>query len=113
MEPKRQTVQMAEGAQACFADGALRDLGEHGVPQLAESLGQHPGHAVADQQGDRHDDHRVHGRGDRIDRVLVDNGDGDRDSLGRRQEDQRDHHAHTHLGGVLGPQIGQQRADGL
>jgi len=104
---------MAEGAQTCFPDGALCNLGKHRVPQFTKCLRQHPGDAITDQQGDGYDNHRIHGRRDRIDGVLVDDGDGDRDAFGRRQKNQRDDYTHPHFRGVLGPQIGQQRTDGL
>ena len=54
VEAQRQRVQVAEDLERDAADRALRDLREDRVAQLAEGLRQDAGHAVGEDQRDRH-----------------------------------------------------------
>ena len=113
MEAQGQPVQVAERTQPGQADGALGDLGEHRVADLAEGLGHDPGQAVGDEQADGHGQHRPGLRRQRVDRVLVEDRHDHVGALGQHQKAERDDHAHAHLRGPRRPQVGQQGADGL
>lgn len=71
MEAQAEPVEMLERLARDPPDGPHRDLGEDGVAQLAERLGQDPDEAVADHQRHRQGDRRARAlRRQRIDRPL-------------------------------------------
>ena len=110
----RQAVDMGEGFQRQFAQGALTDADKDRIARLGKGRGAHPREAVSDGDADRahaQPQHRVVASGaridpQRIDRLLVHERHRDRDELGQQQEDHRQDDADLHPGLAFRPKIG-------
>ena len=104
-------MDVAEGRQPDAPHGALPDLGKDGVAQLVEALRQDPGQAIGEDHPDRHGNNagrRSPGAGQRVDRRLVEERDGDVDELAGDEQCQRQHHPRPQFDRIAGPQIGAE-----
>ena len=113
VEAQAEGVQVAEDRQGDPPDRALRHLGEDGVAQLREDQRHHARQAVGDDQAER-DRHRrpAFRRGQRVHRLLVEDGDVDVRRLGADQQQHRQRHADAHFDRIARPEIRQERAQG-
>jgi hypothetical protein len=94
METQRQTVQVLEHLQGHAPDGALHDLGEHGIAQLAEQRVGQAQCAVAHQQ--KHRQHQQGARaGQRVDHLLEQQRHTDVGDLGGDQKTHGQQHPST------------------
>ncbi len=98
---ERELEQVVVDPQRHAPAGALADLGEHGVLQLAEQGGTEAGGTVGDEDGER--DRGEPGPADLVDHGLEEERDGDVDQLRADQQARRQDDADAQLERVAGP----------
>ena len=112
MEAQAQRMQMAERAQRRDTHRALLHGREQRITQLPKSGGRDAQQAIADDQPQRHRQHRgAILRRQRIDDAAIDDRHVHRRDLGQHQHHCRRHDAHPRAGIVGRPQIWQQRTN--
>ena len=118
MKPQRQKVHVAEGDDGEPPHRVHRHLGEDPVAHLGEERHQDAGAAIGDRHRQRRGEHpdepgrarsrRARLAGQRVDRPLEGERNGDGGELRQQQEEHRQEHAQLEVAAIGRPDIGPQ-----